>query len=84
MIVQLLLELIFGFVKTLINLIPTLSVPVGFSAAVTDVTYLISIVAYFLPLGTITICLSLIFVIQNAKLFISLFNFVIRKIPGIS
>lgn len=84
MILQLLLELIFGVIKTLINLIPTISIPVGFFDAIADVTYLVSIMSYFLPLGTMALCLSIIFMIQNAKLFISIFNFIIRKIPGIS
>lgn len=84
MILEMLLRLVFGVVETLINLIPTITIPQPFLDAFGDVAELISYMAYFLPLKTVGICLTVIFVLQNAKFFISVFNFVIRKIPGIN
>lgn len=84
MIVQLLFEVIFGLVETLINMIPTITLPDSFVVGMSDVTALVSVFAYFVPLGTLSLCLSVIFVLQNARFIVSIFNFIIRKIPGLS
>lgn len=84
MILQLLFETIFGLINTLINLIPTITLPESFTVGMSDVAELVSVMSYFLPLGTLTLCLSVIFILQNARFIVSIFNFIIRKIPGLN
>lgn len=84
MIIELLLKFLFGIVDSLINLIPTITLPDSFVNGLSDVAYLISVISYFLPFKTIVLCLSVIFILQNAKFFVSVFNFIVRKIPGIN
>lgn len=84
MIIELLLKFLFSIVETLIDLIPTITLPESFVNGLSDCAYLISVMSYFLPLKTIALCLSVIFILQNAKFFVSIFNFIVRKIPGIS
>lgn len=84
MILELAVSFVFGMIDILINLIPTLHLSTDFLSAMSDVADLINIFSYFLPINTVLTCLSVIFILQNAGFAISVFNFIIRKIPGIN
>lgn len=83
MITESIFSFLFEIIKVLINLIPTIELPDGFSLALGSVSNLIDMFSYVLPINTFLICLSVFFVLNNIKLFISIFNFIIRKIPGL-
>lgn len=84
MITQLLISFVFGIINVLINLIPTITLPTGFLSAMTDVSFFMAQIAYVIPVNTLLLCLSVVFVLHNAKFIVSIFNFIVRKIPGIN
>ena len=84
MILEGLIRLFFGLVDLVISLIPKITLPDNLSGMLADVTYLFSFATYFLPVGTITACLGIIFMVDNVKFLMSIFNWIISKIPTIS
>lgn len=84
MILEGIVRLFFGLANMLLSLIPKIEAPEGLMALAGDATVLFSFAAYFLPIPTIMICLTTIFVIDNIKLIVSIFNWIISKIPTIS
>lgn len=84
MILQLLFELFFGIANLFLDLIPTITLPDGFTNMLESVSNLFSLVNYFLPVSTILVCLGVIFLVDNIKLIMSVLNWLISKIPTIS
>lgn len=84
MILKLLITLFFGIITLLLNMIPKIELPEGFSSFFSDAGYLISFASYFLPIPTILACIGVIFIVDNIKLLMSIFNWIISKIPTIS
>lgn len=84
MIIEGLIKLLFGVVNMLLSLIPKIELPDGFISLFDDSVYLLSFATYFLPVQTILTCLTVIFIVDNVKLFVSIFNWIISKIPTIS
>lgn len=84
MILELLIRLFFGIVNMILALIPSVTLPTGFEGMFADVAYLFSFGTYFLPVGTIVTCLTLIFLVDNIKFIMSIINWIIAKIPTIS
>lgn len=84
MILELLIRLFFGLGNMLLSLIPTISLPDGFFNVIADISYFFSMANYFLPVQTILICFSIIFLVDNIKLIMSILNWLISKIPTIS
>lgn len=84
MILKLLITLFFGIVTLLLNLIPKIELPQSFNSFFQDAIYLISFGNYFLPIPTILACIAVIFIVDNIKLLMSIFNWIISKIPTIS
>lgn len=84
MIIEALCMLIFGLVTLLLNMIPSISLPDGFALIFDDIAYLISGANFFLPIPTILLCFTTIFLVDNAKFLMSIFNWIISKIPGIN
>lgn len=82
MIVEGILKFFLGLLKLLVSLLPSIEIPDNFLSSLGDVAELLSYVSIFLPLGTIVSCLAVIFTLQNAKFFLSIFNFIVKKIPG--
>lgn len=78
------IKLFFGIINTLLSFIPKIEMPDGFLGFFADATYLLSFATYFLPVPTILACLGVVFVIDNVKLLVSIFNWIISKIPTIS
>ncbi|MEK5234096.1 hypothetical protein MHB42_20620 [Lysinibacillus sp. FSL K6-0232] len=84
MILELVIRLFFGIVTLLLSLIPKIELPQNFLSFMGDASYLISFASYFLPIPTILACIAVIFVVDNIKLLMSIFNWIISKIPTIS
>lgn len=83
MIVQMLFELMMGLASVLVALIPTIDIDSNFFSSISSVSSFMSDVAYVVPMGTLTACLGVFFVLHNATLIIAIANWVIRKIPFI-
>lgn len=84
MILEMLIKLIFGVVNLLLALLPEIKLPESFGSYISDSVYLLSFASYFLPIPTILACISVIVIVDNVKLFVSIFNWIISKIPTIS
>lgn len=84
MILELLIRLFFGLINLIIAMLPQIKMPDGLSGMLADATFLFSFATYFLPVGTILSCLGFIFLVDNVKFLMSVFNWIISKIPGIS
>lgn len=84
MITQLLVDFLFGAIRILLNAIPTIELSPDFLDSISSVTVFTNAFAYFLPMKTIMLCLTIFFTLSNARLAFSVFNFIIRKIPGIN
>lgn len=84
MILEGIIKLFLGMVNGLMSIIPTIKLPDGFLALLGDVNYIFSLAAYFLPIPTILICVSVILIIDNIKFLMSIFNWIISKIPTIN
>lgn len=83
MLIESLLGVVFGLIDFLISLIPTIELPDEFFSSLDDLASLVSGMSYVLPVDTFLMCLSVIFILQSARLFVSIFNFIVRKIPNI-
>ena len=84
MIIEVLVGLIFSLINGLMELIPAITLPAGFVALLDDVRFLLEGANYFVPIPTVMICLGLIFLVDNVKFFVSIFNWIIAKIPTIN
>lgn len=84
MLIDLILTVVLGVISTIVALIPDMSFNPAFMSGFEDVKYLMEIFSYAVPMGVLISCLSVFFLLNNITLIISLANWVIRKIPGIS
>lgn len=74
---------VFDFVAGVIEALPSVRLPDEFVDLLDDVAYVFGSASYFLPIKEILICLGVIFLVDNFKFFISVFNWCISKIPTI-
>jgi len=82
MIIELLFSLIFGIVDLLLSLVPTFD----FDLQLPDLTFfheILGLLDYFFPVGTLIAAIVILFNFQNAKFFVKIFNFIIKRIPFI-
>ena len=84
MILQLIVQLIVGVVTLLIDLIPDLDFDSNLFIAFASVKDVMDGASYLIPFGTFFICMSVFFLLHNTTFIISIFNWIIRKIPGVS
>lgn len=82
MIIQVIVNLFFGLFDFLLDLIPTIKFDIGFSPLETLSLY-IGYVGNLLDMRAVSACLAIYFVISHIGFVVRLFNFIIRKIPGI-
>lgn len=78
-----LVNFIFDFVANVLGLLPAIKLPSSFIILLDDIEYIFSAASYFLPINSILTCLTVIFLVDNFKFFVSVFNFCISKIPMI-
>lgn len=82
MILEALLRMVFGLLETMINIIPVIDL--SFDIRLGALEPVLKYLGYVLPMTDVMICLTVFLVLDNAKFFIQIFNFIIRKIPGLS
>lgn len=84
MILELLSDIFFGLVTLVLSLIPDITINGdifgGFSALGSFVGY----VSDVLNIPIILSCITFTILIDNASFIVKIFNFIIRKIPGVS
>lgn len=82
MIVELLFGLILGLVDLILSLIP--SINLNFSMP--DTTFfreMLGFADYFFPVGTMISCIGVIIAVQNIGFILKIFNYIWKKIPFI-
>lgn len=84
MILEMLSDMFFGLVTLVVSLIPDISIGGdilgGFSALGSFVGY----VSDVLNIPVILSCIAFTLLVDNISFIIKIFNFIIRKIPGVS
>ena len=84
MILELLADIFFGLIEFVINLLPTIDLDISIINGFSELGKWFGYIDTFIPLSAIVACISIVIVVDNASFFIKIFNFIIRKIPGIS
>lgn len=84
MILEILVDIFFGLLDLILSLIPNITVPSGFLSGISQLASVFGYIDTFVPISTLVACLTLITIVDNAGFIIKLFNFIIRKIPGLS
>lgn len=82
MIFDKLLELFFGWVSMIFNLIPFMDVEIPVGSIAAFMSY-VDMAAYFVPIDTIIILLTCIIVEEFVKIWIALFKFLWKFVPFI-
>lgn len=81
---QLIVQLIFGVVELVLMLIPDITFDGNFFLALKSVHDVMDGASYLIPFGTFFACISVFFLLHNVTLIISIFNWILRKIPGVA
>lgn len=84
MLLDLIVALFVGIAQALLSAVPEVNFNPTFLAGFDKVGYLFEMMSYFVPMDIFFACLSVFFLLHNITLIISIFNWVIRKIPTIS
>lgn len=84
MILEMLVNMIFGFAMLVIDMIPDLSFGSEFYAAFGSIYDVMNGASYILPTGTMFLCTSVFFILHNTTFVISILNWIIRKVPGVN
>lgn len=84
MILELLADIFFGLVQFVIDLLPDINISIGVVNGFSELVKWFGYIDTFIPLSAIVACISIVIVVDNASFFIKIFNFIVRKIPGIS
>lgn len=83
MILEALIRLFLGLVTMLVDLIPPIDFNLDLSIA-SALNGVISVMDSFIMLAPVLASFTFTFVIDNIGFFVRIFNFIIRKIPGLS
>lgn len=84
MILELLADIFFGLVQFVIDLLPDINISIGVVNGFSELVKWFGYIDTFIPLSAIVACISIVIVVDNASFFMKIFNFIVRKIPGIS
>lgn len=77
-------DIFFGLIDMFLSLLPEFDLSIDISGAVGAVSELFGYVNNFVSVNAILTCISLVLVVDNFSFIVKIFNFIIRKIPGIS
>lgn len=85
MIFEVLISIIFGLIELLLNLLfPIILLPSEFLGGIAGFLELLSSVTFLMPIGTLVICTVWVIAMHQYEFFMSVFNWLVRKIPGLS
>lgn len=77
-------DIFFGLIDMFLSMLPDFDINLDISGAISAVSQLFAYVDNFVSVNAIVTCISMILVVDNFSFIVKIFNFVIRKIPGIS
>jgi len=78
------LDFIFNSLNYVVSLFPVVALPSGFGTALSTFFAALGALAWFLPLGAITDCLTVIFTIYAIEFIFSFSSWLFRKVPTVS
>lgn len=84
MIFELLADIFFSLITFVIDLLPNIDIDVSIVDGFGELVKWFGYIDTFIPLSAVVACISIVIVVDNASFFIKIFNFIVRKIPGIS
>lgn len=86
MLTETLILLLFGIIKVLLALIPNLvlTLPQEILGGIAGFVELLGGITFFFPVSTFIACSVWIFALYNFEFLMSVINWIIRKIPGLS
>lgn len=85
MLLELIVNLFFGLATFIIDLLPDMNLGgSNFFLALGNVYDVMDGASYLIPFGTFSLCMGVFFVLNNMTFVLSIFNWIIRKIPGVS
>lgn len=77
-------DIFFGLIDMFLSLIPDLNISLDLTGGISAVSELFAYLDNFISVSAVISCISIVLVVDNISFFIKVFNFIIRKIPGIS
>lgn len=83
MILKLIVDLFFGLVTLVVDLLPSIKISADISGAFGTVANFFGYLDSFVSLSAVSICIGLVILVDNASLLMKILNFIIRKIPGV-
>lgn len=83
MILELLLNLIFGLLNVFIDIIPILNVPAFLLGGIAGVFNFLHTLSFFIPLSSLITCIVILIAFDLGGFAIWIVNFLIKKIPTI-
>lgn len=83
MIIELIIGVLFNFANYIISLMPVISLPIDIVYAFGVLLPLWRAASFFVPFGVVLKCLAVGIMFYNIEFFISVLNWLIRKIPTI-
>lgn len=83
MIIEMISSIFFGLVGLVINLIPDISISGDIIGGLSGLASFTGYVSDVLNIPVILSCIGFTLLIDNASFIVKIFNFIIRKIPGV-
>lgn len=84
MIIETISDIFFGLVNLVINLIPDITISADILGGLSALASFTGYVSDVLNIPVILSCIAFTIVVDNAAFLVKIFNFIIRKIPGVS
>lgn len=84
MILELLIDLFFGFIDLLLSLIPNINISGDILNGISTLGQYVGYADTIVNLNVAISCVLLIIAVDNISFFVKIFNFIMRKIPFIS
>lgn len=84
MIIEMISDIFFGLVNLVINLIPDITISGNILGGFSGLASFVGYVGDVLNIPVILSCIGFTILVDNAGFLVKIFNFIIRKIPGVS
>lgn len=84
MISEAIISLLANTIIFVLGFVPAFSVPSEFVGSVAAIAELLATVSYFIPVGTLSLCMLVWVSINNIQAIKQAVDYVVRKIPGLS
>ena len=85
MVLELLLDVVLGVIEVIVSvLFPIINIPQEFIGGIAGFIELIGGLTFMLPISTMVGCLIWVVLLHQYEFFMSVLNWLVRKIPGVS